>query len=247
LTDRRYDRLRVSRHQWVLNADVTRICASFLAVLLLTLAGGCGGDDDEENAQRPVDGTFVGKVSGSEALVAVVASPPTRGQDRREVTVFVSDGKRLGESFTALVVGNSFRAKSGDLQAEGELTRAGTTGTVTLASGEAERYRATRATAAAGLYELTVARDGTLSGASAAGVGLSSRSTLRAPGGGTLRFADGRRRRFDLTGGSTDDPVRLRGGEVRLIVLPDGEMGGAGEGRPTGGDELEIFLRGSAE
>jgi hypothetical protein len=75
-------------------------------------------------------------------------------------------------------------------------------------------------------------------------VGLQSSSRLRAPGTGRLRFADGERRGFELTSATSGDPTRLRGGQLRLIVLPSGEMVGSGEAQAaTGGDELELFIR----
>ena len=219
-----------------------------MAGLVLGALAGCGGDDEreDEQAQRPVDGTFVGKVSGTDALVAVVASPAARGEDRRDVEVYVSDGRTLNERLTGTVERNRFTASSddGDSEAEGELTRDAATGTVDLPDGKPSRYQAARATAASGLYDLTVERGGKLAGASAAGVGLTSVSELQAPGSGRLKFADGRRLRFVVTTGQERDPTGFRAGSVRLIVLPDGEMSGAGEARPArGGDEVELFVR----
>jgi hypothetical protein len=228
----------------------TRTWVWLVAALALAPLVGCGGGDDreDEQAQRPVDGTFVGKVSGSDALVAVVASPPARGEDRRDVEVYVSDGRELNVLLTGTVERNRFTATSEDrdAEAEGELARSGARGTVELPGGRSSRYQATRATAASGLYDLTVERDGGLAGASAAGVGLTSVSELQAPGSGRLAFADGRRLRFVVTTSQERDPARFRAGSVRLIVLPDGEMGGAGEARPArGGDEIELFIRSS--
>jgi hypothetical protein len=224
----------------------TPIWLWLVLVSVLALVTGCGGgDDDDDRPERLVDGTFVGKVSGTEALVAVVASPAERGRDRRAVSVYVTDGRRVGESLTGSVRGNSFTATSddGDAEADGELSGDTATGAVELGDGETSRYRAARATAAAGLYALTVSRNGTLSGASATGVGLTSSSGLRAPGSGRLRFADGRRRRFSLTGAPAGDAARLRSGRFGLIVLPSGDMSGAGEARTTGGGALELFIR----
>jgi len=221
-----------------------------IVAVVSALLAGCGGDnDDEDRPERPVDGTFVGKVAGTDALVAVVAAPPQRGRDRRDVTVYVSDGERVSESLTGSVEANSFRARSPDgAEVEGKLSRGGATGTVQLPDDEASQFHATRATAAAGLYDLTVSSRGRLSGASASGVGLESSSTLRAPGTGRLRFADGERRKFALTGGSAGDPTRLRSGQLRLIVLPSGELSGGGEAQASsGGDELQLFIRSSEQ
>ena len=201
------------------------------ALLLLAPLSGCGGDDEREDdqAQQPVDGTFVGKVAGTDALVAVVAAPAAEGQDKRDATVYVSDGSRVSESFQGSIAENSFTAASqDDAEAKGELAGDSVKGSVELPDGESADYEAGRATGASGLYELTVSDKGTLSGASAAGVGLTSKSKLRAPGTGSLKFADGKRRRFKITPASEDSPRRIRDGDVRIVVLPDGQMSGAG-------------------
>jgi hypothetical protein len=229
----------------------TRTAVGSLAVLLLALLAACGGGDDSDDAAptKPVDGTFVGKVSGTDAFVAIVASPPARGKDARELTMYVSDGGKLSESLRGDARLNSFVARSedADTEAKGKLEGNSVTGSMKLPDGKTVSYRASRATAAAGLYDLTVSRDGRLSGASANGVGLTSKSTLRAPGRGRLKFADGKRRAFEVSADSSDDPVRLRAGEIRLIVLPGGELSGAGEGMPIRGDDpLDVFIRSRA-
>jgi hypothetical protein len=215
----------------------------FVALLLLLVPlSGCGGDDEREDdqAQQPVDGTFVGKLSGTDALVAVVAAPAAKGQDQRDATVYVSDGKRVSESFQGSIADNSFTAASEDDEAEakGELAGDSVKGTVELPDGESADFEAGRATGASGLYVLEVSGKGRLSGASAAGVGLTSKSKLRAPGTGALKFADGERRKFKITPASDDSPRRIRDGDVRLVVLPDGQMSGAGE---------DFFLRSTAK
>jgi hypothetical protein len=229
----------------------TRTAAFSLAVLLLAPLAACGsGDDgDDKASEKAVDGTFVGKVSGTDAYVAVVAAPAARGKDRRDLTLYMSDGGRLSESFSGAAERNSFVARSedDDAEAKGKLAGNSVSGTVKLPDGKTVDYRASRATAAAGLYDLTVSREGQLTGASATGVGLTSKSTLRAPGNGRVKFADGKRRKFEVVADSAADPVRLRGGEARLIVLPDGNLSGAGEGRPAGGgDALDFFIKSAA-
>jgi hypothetical protein len=229
----------------------TRTAALSAVVLLLAPLAACGGGDDrrEKADEKAVDGTFVGKVAGTDAFVAVVAAPPARGKAERDVTMYVSDGGRLSESLSGSAKLNSFVATSADDDAEAKGTIAGesVSGSVTLPDGKTARYQANRANAAAGLYDLTVSSKGQLSGASANGVGLTSASVLKAPGIGKLKFADGKRRAFEVTVGSAADPVRLRGGQLRLIVLPSGELSGAGEGRPSGGGgALDFFIRSPA-
>jgi hypothetical protein len=230
-----------------------RIWFGFVAVVALALVAGCGGNDDRDDrddrrAEKALDGTFVGKLSGTNGFLAVVASPAARGQDRRDIKVYVSDGESLSEWFPGSVESNRFTATAdgGDAEAKGKLSGNSASGTITLPDGETVRYEATGATAASGLYELTVSRDGELTGVSAAGVALTSRSKLEAPGTGTLKFADGKRRKVEIT--ADGDPVRLRAAEARLIVLPGGDMAGAGQTRSSGaGGEPDFFIRSAAE
>jgi hypothetical protein len=228
----------------------TRRGNTFLAISSLVLAlaalGGCGGDDDDEAPERkrakPVDGTFVGKAAKTEAFVAVVASPAPKGERRRDVTVFVCDAGKICEWLSGSANGNKFTATSDDedAQAKGTLTAKATRGSVELPGGRSIDYTASPATATAGLYNLTVKANGNLSGASAAGVGLTGRSTLPAPGPGTLKLADGTRLKFDASENSTDDPIRVAAGEVRVIVLPGRQLRGAGKSRGEGGSDFFI-------
>jgi len=224
----------------------TRFSIWFLAVvvLLLALFAGCGGDDDDGDGhgdktekRKPVAGTFVGRIPETEAFVSVVASPPAEGRDKRDVTVFVCDARRVCELFSGSAAGNRFTATSdGNGEAEGTLSGKAATGSVELPDGETVRYRAGAAPATAGVYDLTVSAAGKLRGASAAGVALKGESTLPPPGSGSLKLADGTRRKFEVTKSSAEDAAQLRAGQVRLIVLPDGQMRGAGKSRRGGSD-----------
>jgi hypothetical protein len=213
-------------------------------LLLLAPLAGCGdGDDEREDqnpAEKPVDGTFVGKLTGTDALVAVVASPGEK--DPREARIYISDGTRVSEWFEAEIQRNSFDAKSDEAQAGGKLAGSTVKGSVKLPGGKSAEYEAARATGASGLYELTISRKGTLSGASAAGVALKSKSRLSVPGRGTVRFADGERRSFKVTAAPDGDRGRLRSGQIRLIVLPDGALRGGGLREPGSGDETADFF-----
>jgi hypothetical protein len=198
--------------------------------LALGLAAGCGGDDGrrDERGGKAVDGTFVGKLAGTNTFVAVVASPPARGKDGRPVNVYVTDGERVSESLAGSVHSNRFTGDSDDrdAQVKGTISREAVTGTVKLPGGKTVRYEATRASGPAGLYDLTVSSKGKLSGSSATGVGLTGEAPLRERGTGTLKLADGKRRKFDVT---AEDAARLRAGQLRLIVLRGGELRGAAD------------------
>jgi hypothetical protein len=220
------------------------------AVLLLAALAGCGGDGDEREGVKEevkaLEGTFVGKADGEDAFVAVVASPAARGEERRELTVYACDAKRLCQWFSGSVSGNSFRvgAERGDGEASGELTRKAATGAIELSDGKTLRYKAERATAAAGLYDLTVSSSGKLTGASATGVGLTGKSTIPKTGDGSLKLADGKRLKLDVTRSSASGSLPLRAGQVRLIVLPDHQLRGAARSRRTaGGSHSDFFIR----
>jgi len=234
----------------------TRVCVSSGAALLLAGSAGCGGGDGggddaagkAKAREKAIDGTFVGKVSGTNAFVAVVAAPVLGKQEKRDVTVYLSDGKRLSEWFPGTVLSNSFSARSDDRDAEakGKLTGKAVTGTVKLPDGKTVRFKANRATGAAGLYDLKVSPDGELSGASAAGVGVKGETTLK-QGTGMLKLADGKRRKFDVVGDSAGEAARLRAGQVRLIVLGGGQLRGAGKPRAKGSaGDSGFFIRSSS-
>jgi hypothetical protein len=223
---------------------------SISAVLLLAALGGCGGDGDDpegvEKKAKPLEGTFVGKAEGADAFVAVVASPVARGDERRELTVYACDAERLCEWFSGSAAGNSFRldVEHGDGTASGELTRRAATGSIELSGGKTLRYEAERATATAGLYDLTVSSSGKLTGASATGVGLTGKSTIPKPGDGSLKLADGKRLKLDVSRSGARGSVPLRAGQVRVIVLPDHQLRGAARSRRTaGGGHSDFFIR----
>lgn len=226
--------------------------SSAAALLVLASPAGCGDDDDNdnerENRPEPVAGTFVGKLRDSEAFVAVVAAPPEKGEDRRDVSAFVCDGKEQCAWFTGSTDGNSYTAKSadGNGETEGELSGKAVKGTVDVPDGDAGRFSASDATATAGLYDLKVSPKGKVTGASAAGVGLTGTVTLPPPGDGRLKLADRSRIRFTVTEASAAaDAAELRPGQMRLIVLPSGEVRGAG--RSAGEDGVTFVVRSPAK
>jgi hypothetical protein len=233
----------------------TRIWAWFVVgALLLTPLAGCAGDDGPDGdrakkavkAEKPVDGSFVGEALGTNVFVAVVAAAAEGEQDRRGVQVYVSDGKRLSEWFSGSIRDNSFVAQSADgsTEAKGKLRDDSVTGTVEVPAGKALPYVARRPAGAAGLYDLTVSSEGKLRGASAAGLGVTGEITLGRRGTGMLKLADGERLKFDVARNRAGDLIRLGAGQVRLIVLPGGEVRGAGKSRSTGdGGDSDFFVR----
>ena len=214
---------------------------SCAAVLVIAPLAGCGGEDRaaEKPTSKALEGTFLGKVTGTNALVAVVAAPTAEKEKRQAVRIYLSDGSKLSEWLAAAVERNSFTATDRDAEVKGELNGNSVKGTITLPGGKTARYDASRATGAAGLYELTVSPKGKIRGASATGIGLTGKTALEAEGTGTLKLADGTRHKFDVTG--TAGELELRSGELRLIVLGDGELRGAGRARGSDG----FFISGS--
>jgi hypothetical protein len=215
------------------------------AVLVMAPVAGCGGEDRaaEKPAPKPMEGTFLGKVTGTNALVAVVAAPAAGKQERQAVRIYLSDGSKLSEWLDAAVERNSFAAASENRDAEikGRLNGNSVKGTITLPGGKTARYEASRATGAAGLYELSVSPKGKLTGASATGIGLTGKTPLGTDGSGTLKLADGTRHKFDVTGNARASEVQLESGQLRIIVLGDGELRGAGRARGSEG----FFIRSS--
>lgn len=221
---------------------------SCFAVLLMAPIAGCGGEDRrsaEKPATKSLDGTFLGKVTGTSTLVAVVAAPAAGKEERQDVTIYLSDGSKLSEWLDGAVERNSFAAASDDRDAEakGKLNGNSVTGTVRLGNGKTMRYKASKATGAAGLYELTVSPKGKLTGASATGIGLTGKAALGADGSGTLKLADGTRHKFDVTGSAGSSELQVRSGQLRVIVLGDGELRGAGRARDS--DDAGFFIRSS--
>lgn len=120
-----------------------------------------GGDEGAregagEAQTTAIDGRFVGNVSGTDTLVAVVAVPADRGQSRREVQVYVSDGERLsawlsGQSVprnTFVVTTDDRRSRRGSHGAAERRLRGGSP---KLPDGKTLRYNAKPAAGTAGL------------------------------------------------------------------------------------------------
>jgi hypothetical protein len=219
-------------------------------ILLLALAGGaaCGGDDDDDDsAERRLklaEGTFVGKARGTDAFVAVVASPAPTGKRRRDATVFVCDARTICDWLAGSTSGNAFSVASDgdDAKGKGNLTAKAARGSIQV-GGKTLNFVASRAAATAGLYALKVSPKGRFTGASAAGVGLTGRSMLPEPGPGTLKLADGTRLKFNASENSADDRIRLPAGEARVIILPGRQLRGAGNAPAGEGGASPFFMR----
>src|SRR5918992_3326686 len=146
------------------------------------LAGG-GGDDDggdgEDGGSTEISGTYVGDAQDKDTFVAIVG-PPTEGEGGGESEMLVCDAASFCAALPATIDGTSLEAKSddGEADAEGELSDDAVDGSVDLPDAKSTRYVADVATAAAGVYDLTVSKEGKLRGTSEAGVALTGESTF---------------------------------------------------------------------
>ncbi len=213
-----------------------------LAVLVAApIVGACGDDDDEQTEKRPtrpVIGHFIGKTAGDGAAVAVLAE---REGATRNVSVYVSDGKRTAEWFTSRTTANAVTLVSEDRDAEVrlELQRRLASGAIEL-SGRSLVFAAPPRTAGEGLYLATVTERG-YSARSPSGVRVTGRQT-GATSKSTARFPDGTSRPFTVqwsghvrSGGKTlDRPVP---GQYRWIVT-EGQFFGA-KTRPATSDFID--------
>jgi hypothetical protein len=140
----------------------------------------CGGDGDTGDrtarAAAPVSGSFVGTVPGTQAQVAVVAARGDGGE-ARPVRIYVCETEVHAEWFTGSARGNEVRLRStsGKSTLTARLSRAQVEGRVTLPDGETRSFSATPARGIAGLYEVTVGRDGRVAGSSDRGVRVAGR------------------------------------------------------------------------
>lgn len=227
-----------------------RVLTGFLASLATVfIIAGCSGDDDGEDEgsragqeEKPATGTFVGKLRGSDAFVAVVAASTESGQ-RRDVKVYVCDARRVSEWFPGSAEGDRFVVTSddGDAEVSGTLRGNSADGTVELSDGRRLSYTARRAASPAGFYNLTVRPDGRLQGTSASGEKISGKVAKQRPGRAVLTLPDGTRLEDTVTSDTGD--VKGEPGQVRLIVLANGSARGAGKAvrtATTGGTNFTV-------
>jgi hypothetical protein len=165
---------------------------------------------------------------GGRPAVAIVAEAPRREGQPRKVSAYVCDGHKINEWLTARSPGNrvALTSEDGRTTARVTLTKDAGTGTIRFAGGRRRGFTAEPAGGLAGLYDITQAPDGSLSGASRAGgrltgrVGEPTSARLVRAVSGTVTATDGTK--FDLTAYAR----RATTGDYRLIVLPDGRVYG---------------------
>jgi hypothetical protein len=173
-------------------ASVRRFRSIVPLVLVGSLVTGCGGSDDDDEAAAPTSsalqdrleelsgaGVFVGGVAFTGNLVAIHFDRTDK--DAPGMRVFVTDGLPDGnaEWFEGKATDTSFRftSVSGKATIEGTIEDFETDGTVTLADGQERNFFTRPAGDGAGIFEVTVAGDGSWKGRSLDGSTFDARQT----------------------------------------------------------------------
>lgn len=208
-----------------------------LLIVIGLFATGCGGVDEAnattEKDPAAVSGSFVGKVEGAEIGVAVVAGEPAAEGQARTLSVYVCDGRALSLWFTGQAAGNQADLSTDGVSATVVVRAEGTSGTIALSGGRKLAFTALPASGAAGLYNVTVAANGTVRGTSETGSELTGQlAASEAPDGGPVV----------ATASSGDQDVKLealarqvRPGAYRWIVTSDRKVYGANSKGPSAG------------
>ncbi len=162
---------------------------------------------------------------GTNKTVSEGTNKTVSGGSRRKVQAYVCDGEPQGDAewFIGQTTGNTLdlTSVSGNARLQAELTEKEVTGTVTLADGTLHRFSALAAHDGAGLYEVTIGRDGRRSGTSTNGAkdegsvssdGVLTTGTIKLPGGEIIDYR--MRAITGYEGGSKPDTYTT-------IVLPD--------------------------
>lgn len=191
-------------------------------------------------AEAAVSGSFAGKAEGGpQVAVAVVAEQPATEGETRTISLYVCNGSSLSVWLTGTTPGNDVDLKSADgrFGAHVSLTAQRASGKVGLPGGSGFSFAVPPAVGFVGLFDVTLATDGTLQGASTEGAKLSGR--LAGKGklslNGTLTVTVSLRGTKG-SGVKLTVPVRrLRPGAYRWIILPDRTVFGANRKGPAFG------------
>ncbi len=166
---------------------VRLVAPVLLAALFLS---SCGSDDESSSGQTSSTladrlaeladaGVFVGGVAMTGNLVAIHFD--RADEDHVGMRVFVTDGLPDGnaEWFEGKADGETFKltSKSGKATIEGTIEAFDADGTVTLADGQTRNFFTRPAGDGAGVFEITVAADGTWTGTSLDGSTLTAKQT----------------------------------------------------------------------
>ena len=195
-----------------------------LAVLPL-LALGCGDDDDTESqAKKP--GAFFGWVHGARELTAIaVDADRPDGNGRRNVRVYVCDGRGPPAGKAVWFSGTVDTKAVNRLGSGPTLTSAGgrerlsidhfddrvLRGSFTDAAGRRNQFTATPSTGGAGIYQVSLSEDLRYTGTSTEGDKLSARASRDGRVAGDITTAAGETIRFRIHALSLAAPADLAG------------------------------------
>lgn len=195
------------------------------------MIAGCGGAQEGEKSAPPVAGSFVGEALPADAFIALVADLPEGEGEERQVRAYLCDGQFVSDWFVGPVDGNDLDLSSeSGAQLVGQLTPDAVTGTITDPNGDAISFEAAPATGIAGLYNVNVSADGSLSGTSELGAQMEGQlgeileENDSFPVSGVITPPDGQPEDFKaITSPNTSD-------QHRWIVLEDGRIKGGNFG-----------------
>ncbi len=221
---------------------VSVVLVSTLALWLLV---GCGGGQKEgaqeggapEEGAEPVTGEFVGKASGQDAHVAIVAMEGDAAGESEVIGYICNGPGGLDEWFWGLASENTvdLESEDGGAHLQATLNEEGAEGTIELADGESVSFVTARTgDGPEGLYQLTLSPDGEVLGTSWSDKRLESEIPPEGTGPvtGEVILPDGSSIPLEYSPGAG---VRINdAGELRAIILPDGSRRGSKTKR-TGG------------
>ena len=219
------------------------VVSALLVLLILLLVAGCASNQEQEKggAAPVVAGHFVGDATPSttqHTFVTIAANSAEEGSDTREVRAYLCDGQQISEWFRGSVSGNNLDLTSDSgAQLKGSLAPEAATGTITLPDSEKSfTFTLKPASGPAGLYNVSIADDGSFIGTSERGGRMEGKISQQAdsqgyyPFAGTITPPDGQPADFNVEANDTSP------GDARLIVSGDLHMVGAGKrsGSETG-------------
>lgn len=154
---------REPRYSGLMRALKASLGLLFAAVVL----SGCGGDD----GFLVITGRFAGQANGSSSFVAVQASAPVAGSDDRVVKIYVTNGTSISEFFTGTVNGNvvSLQSEDNDSSVSALILSDHSEGTISLPGNQSVSFSIGRALGLAGLYDVTIADTGEITGTAPTG------------------------------------------------------------------------------
>jgi hypothetical protein len=192
------------------------------ALAVWLLIAGCGGGKQAGEGGVPVAGSFVGMVGGGPPGVAVVADKPAAQGQPRKVSVYLCDGRSINLWLTGQTSGNqaNLASESGKARASVTLAADGPKGAITLPGGKRLDFTSEPASGVAGLYNVTIAANGAVRGASQTGGKLTGR--VRAATSGSVVAT------ITAAGGQEVKAFARQAtpGAYRLIVFSNGNLYG---------------------